>query len=511
MKSSALCGVAAACLVAVAGAAQADEKPGSVYVQCDGKPEIQSLGKTSAQLLGIMLTAGIVGGMVGGPEAADAGKLLDGQRGVDACEAALGQNKNETRAIELKLAKAIHEIELAKYDAAIADTTSLAAVAPSLQGESTYQHGLALGAMEIQAAALTRQGKAAEAEALALKMAAVQPYDLLSHLRAQTYVGLTGEMTPAKRTYFEEFSRIYPPSLVRRSVADEWAGDFAGAAQHVADYIATIHGFQEDPDKPPSSLLLAHQAVSTLLAGDVAGSNALADRAKASIERELRDGTSSQIVTESQELIDFQAVGRQLAEGHATEARAAFAGRSRWFAPSPPAVAEMASRLRAGAPAAQLTGALAVEPAKIRADALARQVDAVASIKPIGPSLFKAVRVQGGDPYGGGLTRSVWRVDKSSIVVQRRPNSKYVGEGLALTYYNDGVAAGEALLLHAALRARAEGKTGFVLAPARQNIGLVLVRYGNPGETDFPKSSTFVAQKVIDDLSAVMPDPSVKR
>src|ERR1700692_3571648 len=102
MKSKVSSIVAVACLLAAANVARADEKPGSVYVQCDGRPEVQSIGKTSAQLLGIMLTGGIVGGVVGGPEAPDAGKLLEGEKGAAACDAALALNKNEARGAQLK-------------------------------------------------------------------------------------------------------------------------------------------------------------------------------------------------------------------------------------------------------------------------------------------------------------------------------------------------------------------------------------------------------------------------
>lgn len=506
MKSK-VAGVAvAACLVA-AGAARADEKPGSVYVQCDGQPEAQSLGKTSAQLLGIMLTAGIVGGIVGGPEAPDAGKLLEGDKGAEACKAALALNKDEVRGARLELAKAIHEIEAAKYDAAIADATSLTTVAPVKSGEAAFRHGLGLSGMEIQAAALARQGHGREAEDLALKMAAVAPYDLLTTLRAATYVNLTPEMSPAKRAYYDQAARLWSPSLTRRALAEEWAGDYAGAAASVGAFIDTVHGFLTDQTQRGSALLLAHQSVDLLLAGDIAGSNALAEVARTSMEKQMKEGTAEPVATETQEFLDFQAVGRQLAEGHAGEARAAFAGRSRWLAPSPPVVAELSARLRAGAPAAQLTGALAVEPAKLREEGLSRALDTVASIKPVGSTLFKAVRMQGPNPYGG-LAGRVWRSDKSSLVVQRRPNSTYVGEAIALTTpYTDQEAAGEALLLHAALRARDQGKAGFILQPARDRVWMVIVRYGNPGEPDFPKSSTFVAQKVIDDLSVNLPQP----
>lgn len=509
MKSKAFGGVAAACLLMAAGLAHAEEKPGSVYVQCDGKPEIQSLGKTSAQLLGIMLTAGIVGGIVGGPEMADSGKLLEGDKGADACEAALALNKNEARGVQLKLAKAIHEVETAKYDAALADATGLAAVAPTFSKEPAFDHGLGLSAMEIQAAILARQGKAADAEALALKMAAAVPYDLMTTLRAMPYVGLTPEMTPAKRAFFEQASRIWSPSLLKRATADEWAGDFAASARHTGDYIDTIHGFLTDPTLPASSLMLARQSVATLLAGDLAGSNALIEKAKAAIEKQLGEANMVQAATQAQEFVDLQGVARQFAEGHVAEARAAFSARSRWLAPSPAMVAEIATRLRAGAPAAQLTGALAQDPAKLRADGMTKALEAATSAKPVGAPLFKSIRMQGANPFGG-LAGQVWRTEKSSLVVPRRPNSTYVGEGLVLTYFNDGEAANKALMLHAALRAKADGKGGFILGPVRDQVRVVVVRYGNPGDTDFPKSSTFEAQKVIDDLSVDIPDPHAK-
>ncbi len=50
------------------------EKPGSVYVQCDGQPAGLSGAELAGLLFMITATGGVVGGLVGAPETADDGK-----------------------------------------------------------------------------------------------------------------------------------------------------------------------------------------------------------------------------------------------------------------------------------------------------------------------------------------------------------------------------------------------------------------------------------------------------
>lgn len=64
--------------------------------------------------------------------------------------------------------------------------------------------------------------------------------------------------------------------------------------------------------------------------------------------------------------------------------------------------------------------------------------------------------------------------------------------------------------LHAALRARAAGETHFVFSPLYRKIDSAVVRYGNLGDPDIPVRGSYEAAKVIQELSARIPEPPPK-
>ena len=506
--TSKACGVlAVVCLVAASGAHAADEKPGSVYVQCDGRPEALTVAKSMGYLLAITATAGIVGGVVGGPEAGDVNKRIEGDAAVAACDTAMAQNKVEIRAAQLKLAKAIHLIEAEKYDAAIAETKSLAAVAPGKAAEDGFQRSMGLAAMQIEATALVRSSRWAEAEAVALKMSAAAPYNVLATTRAAAFVGLTTTMTPEKRAYYEQASRLMPSYLAGWAGADEAAGDWASAAAHMHAAREAAQAFSTDPATFHPAATVAHESVDLLLAGDLAASNKTADEARVLLEAlsQSTDANRSAQETRAQEMLDFQAAGRLLAEGHAAEARAAFGRRSRWFSPSTAQLAELTDRLRRGLAEAP-TGALANDPATIRKDGLDLSAKSIMTLKPIAPWLFAAIWYQEPNAFKN-VTGPAWKTDKSRMVVQRKPKDIYIGEVLALPGVYDNEALSEALVLHAALRAQAEGKSAVLMFPTRARLNILQATYGEPGQPGFPAAATLPVAKVVADLSPKMPSP----
>ena len=80
-----------------------------------------------------------------------------------------------------------------------------------------------------------------------------------------------------------------------------------------------------------------------------------------------------------------------------------------------------------------------------------------------------------------------------------------------MTYgFYDQEALGEALLLHAALRAEAQGKDGFLLYPNRCKVTVLQVKYGDPGKEGMPTEAVFNAAKVVEDLSGKLPAPPKK-
>ena len=511
---------AVAAALALAGAAQAqtftpveappapvEGKPGSDYLQCDGRPALMSGAALAGWAITLTATMGVVGGLVGAPETADVAKRLEGDPGVAACAQALAHDTNELRRAQLTLAKAIHQIEARHYDAAIADARGLAAAAPVKSAEPGFQRSLGLGALEIEAAALLRLGRPAEAEAIMLRMAAASPYDVVNQIRASNYVGLTPDLTPAKQAWFDQAVRLWPELLGRRSAANQWAGRFEASSDDMADLVSVAQGWFTDPEPQPLPAITAGRAVALMAAGRQDLSDALADQGRAEIEGMVRDGKAQaqqNVVTQAQELLDFQAIGRQLAQGHAAEARAAFAARAHWFAPTPQTVAWLTGRLREGVPPAQLTGPLAVEPARLRADWFANRVKSMVEDKKAAANLWPVIRYQAPGAFNN-MPRSVWNTAKSTLIVKRGPKDTYKGEVILLVGF-DSEAASEAILLHAALLARERGKTGFVLPLSHKQVNAVTVRMGAPGEPGFPPQATFVAAKVIADLSPEIPE-----
>ncbi len=510
---------AVAVCVSVAGQAVAAEpatpapskkETGSAWVQCDGQPADMSVGEAAAYLLAITATGGIVGGLVGAPETGDVAKRLKGAEGVAACDQALARETADLRKVQLQLARGVHRIEAKDYDAALADIRGAAAAAPGPAAEPDFKRTMGVSIMELEAAALVRQGKTAEAEKLALAMAEIAPYDVLTQLRALSYANLTADMTPEKQAFFDRFARIYPPALFARYEAKLWAGDFAGAAADLERFDALHKAFFSDAE--PMTLSLARRSAAYMLAGDLKRSDEVAVEARAAVEKLIRSGKASEsasVISQAEELLDFQAVGRKLADGKVAEARASFAARSRWLAPKAPAVAVLTERLQAGASPAELTGALARTPADIRAEGLAIEAAALAEPADETKALFGALR-----PYvkngHAAYTRAVWNTGKSRYLVKRTEKSKYNGE-LMFAYGAYGQAGGEAILLHAALMARHRGHAGFMMGPTRSKLDNTLVMFGDPGGPGMVDGMVLDAGEVIRALSPEMPEPVKRR
>jgi len=487
-------------------AAEKEEKPkGSAHVRCDGAPPHMDAGEVSARLLVIMAS----GGLLGGGEVGDKSRRLEAEAGVAACTEALAEEPNDIRRVQLTLARAVHHIEAKNPEAALADARSVPGLAPEKLHDRGFRAGIGLGALEIEAAALARLGRGAEAEEVALKMVAAAPFDLMNLARAEQYIGLTAEMTPAKVDFYERLVRMYPASLTSRATDREWAGDWLGSARDVEALMQIYDGFRTDKEPDPPAFT-ARRALSYALGGDMAKANALAAEARAEVDRLMKTGEALNDqagVSRAEELLDFQAVVRLSAEGKAEEARRAFTARSRWMAPSAPAVAVIAKRLRAGASPAELTGSLARDPDAVLAEALAAKTGALAEKRDAVALLYSGIRpYTRGDTFSGA-SRRVWKVDKPSYVTKRTGKEKHNGE---FVYIGDlyGSQVSEALMLHCALVARKRGYAGFVLAPTRKQLNATLVRFGNPGDPGFPVEATNDAVAVIAALSPMIPPPA---
>lgn len=499
----------------VAVAAPEAEKPdGSAFVRCDGKGRHISAAEAAAMILAITVTGGIVGGLVGGPETPDAAKRLDGAEGVAACNQAIAGETDPTRLVQLTLAKAVHQMEANDDAGALATAGQVEALAGKKAADLGYRRSLALSRLEIEAAALVRLGRPAEAEAKALEMAQASRWDLITFMRAAPYIGLTAEMTPAKVAYWDQYQRLMPGVLRERSDARQWAGQWAESAADYEKLMQAFRTFQPEPEDEPA-VILARRSVAYLMAGDLAKSSDLAAKARIEADKAIASGESlntADSAGKTEELLDFQAVGRNLADGKAREARAQFAARGRWLAPGAPAVALMTERLQAGAPAAELTGPLTRTPSAIRAEALTARAGALIERTDKKGILFRTIRGEMGTGSWTSVASEVWRQGSPPpLFLKRTAKSKYKGDLMyASEYRYTGTAAGEALILQCAVTARTRGQDGCMVAPIRNNLSVMQVVIASAGQDGVVPELLIDADTAIAELSDAFPKP-VKR
>ncbi len=479
-----------------------DGKPGSAFLQCDGQPKIITVGEALAD---VVLITGTLGLFHPG-ERGDVNKRLEGEPGVVACDRALTENTTSLRKAQLVLARAIHHIEAKQYDAALADLETVATTAGAQAEEPGFKESLGLTTMELRAAVLVREGKAAEASQVAMSMAAAAPYDVNNLARAQRYLLITPNLTADKAQYLDQLVKMMPEGLVERSSAHEWAGDFAAAADDMAALIDLDNGVW--PDQAPPIGPTIRRSIQLALAGDVAQSDALANAAQGAIDSETPKGKIDESQASNfQESLDFRGIAVLAAKGQFAQARAAFKSRSRWLGPWAPEVAYLTEKLRLGAPSAELTGALARDPDEIRAEALETYI---AHCIGVGPereanqaTLYGAVRPYINSSDYRPLGWIAWQANNSRLLHARTGKEFFQGEMITMIGQppNQLVPESEAILLHAAVIAKARGVQGFVIVPKRQRLDTIVVRFGNAGDPGFPKTAFLEEGRVIENLS----------
>ena len=478
---------------------------GSVFLRCDGAPAHRTAAETAGRLLLIMATAGLAGP----GELRDTSKRLKGGEAVTACDAALAGESDAIRKVQLTLARAVHQIEAKNFEAALSDARNAPALAGKDGEELGFKHSLLLSSYDLEAQALVRLNRPAEAEIAALKLAAASPYDLLAQQQAARFIGLTPAMTPDKQVFLDRYARIAPRGLFQLANAAEWTGDYKASAEALKAYLELVAAFSNEKEPaPPMPAIEARLAVVLALAGDLTRSDEIAAGARKKVDDMVRSGkalTMQNVIAEAEEFLDFQAIVVKAASGDIAPARVAFTGRTRWLSPTAAVVADLTARLRNGAKPAELTGALARDPAEIRSTGLAALAGSIAETANAEAMLYAAIRpLMSADQY------SYWNSDirdvaDSDYLVKRKPKDNYTGEFFYMKRPN-GIATGDALLMHCALLAKHRGLKGFVVFPARQRLEAAYMQFGNPDQPGFPALAFLDADTVIAALAAEFPE-----
>lgn len=512
---SALLAAAVAYAFVIASPANAAGGDASAYLKCDGTPAVISPGELIGRV--VLLTATL--GLAGRPQGQDVSQRAHGIDGVDACDAALLQERDSVRKVQLMLARSIHHIETKEYGLAQQDAEGAPSLAGAAAEDIGFRHSLLLSSLDLQAASLVRAGKFAEAEAVALRLANASPYDVSAQLEASAYMLLTGELDPEKQAYLDRLVRIFPQTLALRAIAYQWAGRYLDAAADYASIIELRAAFNTGSEAPPLPDALAIRAAMLALGGKLDESSSVASDAQAMI-RVLSASGKGMIMQSSidaaEEALDFQGIVADLAAGRGGAARMKFAARSHWSVPATPSVAALAAKLRQDAKPDELTGTLAVDPAVMRANGLASNAGVITEASNADASLYNIIR----QPMDADTYRAwaddVWNTKSSTLLHKRAANENYAGELLVAPQWTPrfmtgprmlSMAAGDGLLMHAALLAQARGQRSFELFPLRKQFEAIFVKFGNPGESGMVAATSFDAESVVSDLAVEFPEP----
>ena len=492
----------------------AKKAEGSVYVQCDGNPNNMSTGESVARLLSL---AAVVGLLAPPPEAADASKRKFGAEGVAACGMIIDGDKaegNTRRRIALILARALHRIEAKDYDAAIADVGKARAEAEAakLTDDPYFNRSTGLSFDQVEAAALVRLGRVEEAQRVSLAAAGRYRYALFPLLNLDNYAALAPLGNDADIDYAKAVARLFPGMIDGAASRLEELARFDESARMRADLVAH-HSVGKDKDgkaRLPSSLSVARSALAQALAGQWDAATASAERARSIDAARLTDGKPEDMAIRLQasEVLDLYDVLLLAKGGNLDGARRKFTARSRWLAPSFGAVMAANRLLYDGAAPADRTGQLAMPATALwqersdstRAELLAGDSD--------NKSLFALIKPHVSAAAFEAQSKAVWRVDKSRIFLKPDKDSVDDEPKIALLYGVAGNVALDAMMLHAALDARAQGKKGFTFTPVLNKYLAALVRAGDPGDAAMPDALFLDADAVIAALSPVIPDPA---
>ncbi|HXS05369.1 MAG TPA: hypothetical protein VN723_01160 [Rhizomicrobium sp.] len=506
-----------ACALAVSPAEAADST--SAFIRCDGNPAKISAGELLGRV--VLLTATM--GIAGAPPHKDLSQRANGIDGVQACDAALMEERDPIRKVQLMLARSIHHIESKQYGLAVEDARTAPTLAGALADDYGFRHSLLLSSLDLQAAALVRDGKFAEAEAAALKLADAAPYDVTAQTSVRRYTHLTGTLSPETQAYLDRVVKIFPDALVTRALAYQWVGRYLDAANDYASIIDVRAAFaQPGSGASPPPDAMAMRAVMLAMGGKLDEAATVADDTRAVIRALSSTGKAGLMqasIDSAEAALDFENVVADLAAGRASAARVKFAARSRWTSPPAPAVAALAAQLRQGAKPEELTGLLATDPATLRADAIAASAGAITEASGADAALYNLIRPPLTMEIYRDWSGDVWDTKSSVFLHQKTAKENYVGELLVMPFGRPRlfsgprtitVAAGDALLMHAALLAQSRNQKSFELFPSRKEFQATFVKLGNPGEPGMVAAVSYDAATVISDLSGEFPEPRAR-
>jgi hypothetical protein len=487
--------------------AQSNPKPGSAYVQCDGQPDNWTDGETAARLIGAVTLLGL---FAPPHEAPDASKRKFGAEGVTACTSLLSgehQESNAKRRLGLILGRAVHQIEAKNYPAAVADAQMARheAEAAGLMADPYFARSRGRSFDLVESAALIRMGRAEDARSASMRQFATDQYAFVQLINTPTYDDFIRTSSPDEERLGDWRDRLAPVLTLANADRLQMNGKFAEAAR-VLD--ALIDFTDASSPETKSSSLLAQAAIAHALAGDYGAASNLAKAARENTEKRRLEGKPDTNASNVVELLDLYTILDTAHAGDVKGARRLFAARSEWVSASLGSIMEVNRQLRQGASPDELIGGLAHSPDDLWKEHVETARAALLAKDSDNKTLFQLLPGERSAKIYQALSKSVWRTDKSKIILPRKADSKTPMDIMYLPMV-DPVAAMDGYVLHAALVSKARGKQGFVFLPILTGkiMGAAFLS-GNRGDKGLPPELFLDANDVIAKLSPLIPQPT---
>ena len=492
-----------AALFVAASPAQAQQgqqgKPTSVFIQCDGRTGHVDGGERFLRLLLVSATAGL---SETGMSRDDSSKRARGAAGVAACDQALASERDAYRRVQLGLARSLHFGEDKRWGEAAA-----AAHAVSQQlGDKAGDWGLAKSATSaaryLEALYLVRAGKIEAGEAAAWDGVRIGGLDVITMQRMARYTGLSRTISPQKRAALLIMQRYLPDSSIRVANAFAEGGDYAAAAASIRGLDSIIRAFA----KEPTALTGIHSQLATYAAmsGDLATARSEYATARTALEKDRAEGDAASRPTDfarDEEELAFAEAAIAAAAGDPAQAARLLAARGSWPNSPPGLVARLVGRVAPLVPDKERLGIVAKGEEVLWREALDARL-AVLNRTDGDPKLWGVTGLLAQDVGYQRLARNAATGSSARPKWLMKPGKEPRTFDLIAAGVNaQGWEAGEGILYHAALIARARGKQGFVLFPKRTNIDIVGLRFVNAGEFGIPAGSMVMADEVINELS----------
>jgi hypothetical protein len=352
---------------------------------------------------------------------------------------------------------------------------------------------------------LFRLGRVEEARAAGLRSASALEYSTLGLYSTPTYDDFIAAPSPEEDRFNQWRARLIPALSILRANRLDVAGRFAESAR-IRD--AFIEFDAEQTPELNNSLVIAQAAVAHALAGDTAVAAERASAARANAARRKADGKPESDASEFVELMDLYGI-IETARTDPKAARRLFAARSQWVGASLGSVLEVNRRLREGATPDELIGGMAKDSAQLWKEQADTGKAAVIAKDSDNKSLFYLLPAARNANGYYLLSKSVWRTDKSKIILKTKSDPAKSKMELMYLPLADPSIAMEAYVLHAALVARSRGHQGFVFNPiVTDDIIAASFRSGNRGQKGFADDLFIPADDVVAKLAPYIPDPA---